>query len=159
MSTKQSSAANQEAPLDIFGDLLWVSLVHAYQQGGYVILEDHTEPQCGPPLHRHSREDEAFYILDGDYLFKVDGLQFTASAGSSATAPRGTAHTFQNIGTKTGRMLVLAQPAGVESFLPSRPAPSSAWRSQICPLSFPSSKSRARNPWAAARRPANSDNP
>ena len=116
MSTKQSSAAKQEAPLDMFGDLLWVRLVHADPEGGYVIVEDHTEPQCGPPLHRHSREDEAFYILEGDYLFEVDGVQFTASAGSSASAPRGTTHTFQNIGAKTGRMLVLAQPAGLENF-------------------------------------------
>src|SRR5579864_5548401 len=33
----------------------------------------HTPPQAGPPPHRHSREDESFYVLEGEYEFVLGG--------------------------------------------------------------------------------------
>lgn len=39
-----------------------------------------------------------------------------AGPGTFVYAPRGTAHTFRNLGSKTGRMLVAVQPAGLEKF-------------------------------------------
>src|SRR5258708_5127675 len=70
-----------------------------------------------PPLHRHSREDESFYILEGTYLFEVDGVQFTAGEGYYVFAPCGTIHAFQNAGATSGRLLIVVQPAGLEKFL------------------------------------------
>jgi uncharacterized cupin superfamily protein len=46
----------------------------------------------------------------------VDGAQFRASTGDALFAPRGTVHTFQNVGEEMGRMLVVLQPAGLEVF-------------------------------------------
>ena len=104
------------APLNIFGNQIRVKLAGADTDGNWAIMEDQAQPQAGPPLHRHSREDEWFYVLEGEYLFEVDGVQMRTCAGGSVYAPRGTAHTFQNVGATPGRMLVAVQPAGLDAF-------------------------------------------
>jgi len=103
-------------PLMIFGETMLVKLSGTDTEGSYAILENYTPPQAGPPLHRHSREDESFYIIEGEFLSEVDGTQLRASAGDALFAPRGTVHAFQNVGTEMGRMLVVVQPAGLELF-------------------------------------------
>jgi mannose-6-phosphate isomerase-like protein (cupin superfamily) len=55
-------------------------------------METVTRAQGGPPPHRQGRE-ESFYVLEGDYVFEVDGWEIVAGAGCSIFAPRGTAHT------------------------------------------------------------------
>ena len=70
----------------------------------------------GPPLHRHSGEDEWFYVLDGEITWEVDGQRFTGTAGTSAFAPRGTAHTYQNFRDETAHILVMETPAGLDRF-------------------------------------------
>jgi uncharacterized cupin superfamily protein len=103
-------------PINIFGEQISLKLAGADCDGGCTIIENVTPPKAGPPLHRHSREDEWFYVLEGDYLFEVDGKQMTVGPGSTAFAPRGTAHTFQNISSSHSRMIVVAQPAGMDIF-------------------------------------------
>ena len=102
--------------LNIFGDRIWIKLAGNDTDGNFAVMVGRTEPQSGPPLHRHLREDESFYVLEGEYLFEVDGKHIHASAGCSVFAPRGTAHTFQNVGNTPGRMLVMVQPAGLDAF-------------------------------------------
>jgi quercetin dioxygenase-like cupin family protein len=104
-------------PLEILGDQIWIKLAGADTGGSYAILEEVTQPRGGPPLHRHKREEESFYVLEGDYIFEVDGKRFPAGPGSSVFAPRGTAHAFRNVGKNAGRMLVMVQPAGLDDFL------------------------------------------
>lgn len=70
----------------------------------------------GPPLHRHSREDEWFYVLDGEITWEVDGKRHSGGPGSSAFAPRGTAHAFQNFRDETAHILVMVTPAGLDRF-------------------------------------------
>jgi mannose-6-phosphate isomerase-like protein (cupin superfamily) len=104
------------APLRIYSDQLKVKLSGADTAGACAIVESVTEPQSGPPLHRHTREDEHFYVLEGQFLFEIDGRRIPAGPGASLYAPRGTAHTFQNVGAAPGRLLVVSQPAGLDSF-------------------------------------------
>jgi uncharacterized cupin superfamily protein len=99
-----------------FGERISLKLSGADCNGGCTIFENVTPPKAGPPLHRHSRQDEWFYILEGDYLFEVEGKQMTAGPGCSAFAPRGTAHTFQNLSSSPSRMIVVSQPAGMDMF-------------------------------------------
>lgn len=103
-------------PLDIYGDILYFKVTGKDTQGKYAIMESLTPPQLGPPLHVHHREDESFYILEGDYLFEVDGKQQELHAGDFAWAPRDVPHCFQNIGQTTGRMIIVIEPAGIENF-------------------------------------------
>jgi quercetin dioxygenase-like cupin family protein len=105
-----------ESPLDILGDQVLLKLGGRDSAGQLTVMMGITPPKAGPPLHRHSREDESFYVLEGEYLFEVDGKQFHAGPGTFAFLPRGTAHTFQNVTDKPGKLLILTQPAGIEDF-------------------------------------------
>ncbi len=68
-------------------------------------------PQTGPPLHLHEREDEAFWILEGEVTFSVDGTKITAPTGSFVYGPRDVPHTFKNLTAKPARMLLIVTPA------------------------------------------------
>src|ERR1700680_1224304 len=110
----QPDETRGSAPLNMFGGVIWVKLAGTDTGGTYAITEGTTPPKGGPPLHRHSREDESFYILEGELFFEVDGKLHHAGPGCTVFAPRGTAHLFQNVGTTVGRMLSVVQPAGIE---------------------------------------------
>ena len=68
-----------------------------------------------PPLHIHEREDEAWYVLDGQMTFFVGDEVHRATAGSFVYAPMGIPHTF-TVDLEPTRVLVLATPAGFEHF-------------------------------------------
>lgn len=112
----RSEEARRAGVLHIFGDRVLVKLHGTDTAGNHAILDCRTEPQCGPPLHRHSREDESFFVVEGEYRFEIDGKELTAGPGGFVFAPLGTAHTFQNIGNSAGRMIIVVQPAGLEAF-------------------------------------------
>jgi quercetin dioxygenase-like cupin family protein len=73
--------------------------------GALTSIETINAPGFGPPLHRHP-ETEVFYVLEGRYLFEVDGTRFTVETGDVITAPGGAAHTFVNITDKPARQLI-----------------------------------------------------
>jgi oxalate decarboxylase/phosphoglucose isomerase-like protein (cupin superfamily) len=73
-------------------------------------------PKSGPALHTHLREDELWYVLDGDFRFKAGDAMLHASTGGMAFGPRGTPHCFQNTGDAPGRLLVITAPSGAERF-------------------------------------------
>jgi hypothetical protein len=79
-------------------------------------LEGRTRPLHGPPLHLHREQDEWWYIVEGEYKFEVDGQEIYASPGTIVFAPRGSRHTFQNIGTKPGRTITTVVPGGLDLF-------------------------------------------
>ena len=79
-------------------------------------LELVMEPGEGPGLHVHSREHELWYVLEGEFRFLLGDAMVHQPTGGLAFGPRGTPHTFQNIGTGTGRLLVITGPSGVEDF-------------------------------------------
>jgi uncharacterized cupin superfamily protein len=72
-------------------------------------IETINAPRFGPPLHRH-RETEVFYVLEGRYLFEVDGKRFTGETGDVVTAPGGCAHTFVNITSAPARQFIQILP-------------------------------------------------
>jgi uncharacterized cupin superfamily protein len=61
-------------------------------------------------LHRH-RETEVFRVLEGRYLYEVNGRRFEAAAGDLVSVPGGDAHAFVNITDKPARQLVMMLPA------------------------------------------------
>jgi quercetin dioxygenase-like cupin family protein len=85
-------------------------------------MEFNVAPGTGPVPHRHSREDESFYILDGLLEFRIGERIFTAGPGSFLFAPKGIPHTFKNVGTTPARALVIISPAGLEKFFDERRA-------------------------------------
>lgn len=73
------------------------------------ILETINAPGFGPPLHRHV-ETEVFRVMEGRYLYEVNGQRLEAGEGDVVSVPGGAAHTFVNITDKPARQLVLMLP-------------------------------------------------
>ena len=82
--------------------------------GKYALWEAVVSPGGGPPPHVHSREEEGFYVLEGEITFFVGDQRLIASAGMFANMPVGTPHSFKNEGGKPARMLISVAPAGLE---------------------------------------------
>jgi quercetin dioxygenase-like cupin family protein len=80
----------------------------------YALWEALVPPGGGPPPHVHSREEEGFYVLEGEITFTVDGERVVATAGTFANMPVGTPHSFRNESDKPARMLISVAPAGLE---------------------------------------------
>lgn len=66
-----------------------------------------------PPLHVHAREDEVFYVLEGEVLFQRGTERIEAAAGDAVVLPRGIQHGFA-LRSPEARMLVTTTPAGLE---------------------------------------------
>ncbi len=100
----------------VAGDLVTLKLAAQDTDGAFAVAEVTTPPQGGPPPHMHSREDETFYVLEGELEFMVDYRPIPVTAGSVVYGPRGILHTYKNVGTEPSRMLVTITPAGFEKF-------------------------------------------
>jgi quercetin dioxygenase-like cupin family protein len=84
--------------------------------GSYFIVEATVPPGGGPPPHYHTREEEGFYVLEGEVEFTADGEVVRAGPGTFLNLPRESRHHFRNVGERPARMLILCAPAGVEAF-------------------------------------------
>ena len=71
--------------------------------GKYAMWEALVPPGGGPPPHVHSREEESFYILEGEITFTIDGKPLVATAGMFANMPVGVPHSFKNESGKPDR--------------------------------------------------------
>jgi mannose-6-phosphate isomerase-like protein (cupin superfamily) len=74
-----------------------------------------TSIEAGPPLHVHDREDECFYILDGELSVRCGGEVFDAGAGSFVFLPRGRPHRFW-APARPARLLLIVAPGGIEDY-------------------------------------------
>jgi len=71
-------------------------------------------PGGGPPPHVHSREEESFYVLEGEITFRVGDEQLVATTGMFANMPVGTPHSFKNESSQPAKMIISVAPAGLE---------------------------------------------
>lgn len=65
----------------------------------------------GPPLHIHLKQDEIFFIVEGDYIFKVGEETFNLKQGDTIFLPRMVPHAFAQTSEK-GKMFFMFQPSG-----------------------------------------------
>ena len=88
-------------------------------------MEALVPPGGGPPPHVHTREDETFYVLEGEVEFLLGDELVQAGAGHFVNVPRGTVHRFTNTGTETARLVLTFTPAGIERWFEQtlEPAP------------------------------------
>jgi quercetin dioxygenase-like cupin family protein len=71
------------------------------------------EKGYGPPLHVHSREDEAMYVLEGQLRFRVGDDEIVAGPGTWVWQTRGVPHTF-TVESEGARALLIFAPGGLE---------------------------------------------
>lgn len=72
--------------------------------------------EAAPPPHVHTREDEAFFVLEGTVTIQSGNRTIKARAGSFVLSPKGAVHTFSNPEAEPARMQVISSPAGLENF-------------------------------------------
>jgi len=104
------------APLNVVGEPTLVKVAAADTGGAFALFHLTAPPLTGPPLHRHSREDEAFYVLEGELVFEVDGVRTTVGAGGVVYLPRGVTHRYQNFTKQDVQLLIAVTPGGFHDF-------------------------------------------
>jgi mannose-6-phosphate isomerase-like protein (cupin superfamily) len=72
-------------------------------------------PENGPPPHIHLREDESFWVLEGQFSVLLGEESLTAGPGAFVHVPKGTLHTYKNVGRTPGRLIVMLTPGGFEN--------------------------------------------
>ena len=79
--------------------------------GLYELFVQSASPGSGPPLHLHRESSESFYVIDGDFTFRLGEEDLAAGTGSTVFIPRGMPHTYTNVGSTEGRLLFWFTPA------------------------------------------------
>jgi quercetin 2,3-dioxygenase len=86
--------------------------VSARDTGGqFSVFEYEGFTKMGPDMHVHLKQDETFYILEGEYLFQVGEEKHTLKAGDTIFLPRNIPHTWLQL-TDKGKLMYMLQPAG-----------------------------------------------
>lgn len=99
-----------------FGALAEIKATAADTGGLMTIIEITEPPGSEAPLHVHYREDEAFWILEGDVTIQVGDTTVECHAGDYAFGPRGVPHRF-TVGDAGCRMLFILTPGGFEGLV------------------------------------------
>jgi len=119
----------------VVGDV-YRNLALGRQTGGvYTLHEIRVSPNNGPPPHIHSREDESFFVLEGEVDFQIGDEKITAQPGTFIQGPRGIAHSFKNNTQLPARMLVFITPSGFENFVNEFAQPVASFDSPAIPAS------------------------
>ena len=98
-----------------FGDVDILIKASAETTGGAFTLFEERDP-VDTPLHVHEREDELFYVLEGEHVFQVGEQELRAGPGGVVFAPRGVPHSQRRVVPRSGRVLILTAPGGLEGF-------------------------------------------
>jgi quercetin dioxygenase-like cupin family protein len=108
-----------EGPATWHLDALWTWKIPSSATGGSLSMAEQLLPRgSAPPLHRHTHEDEAWIVLDGEVSFFLDGEEHVTGPGCYVFGPRGRAHTYL-VRSETARMVILLLPGACEEFFHS----------------------------------------
>jgi quercetin dioxygenase-like cupin family protein len=100
-----------------WGEGLAVIKATGADTGGRIAIIEVTEPPGAvAPRHVHHKEDEGFWVLEGEVTFDVGGTTIVASAGDYAFGPRDIPHSYR-VGPDGCRMLFIVTPAGFEELV------------------------------------------
>jgi mannose-6-phosphate isomerase-like protein (cupin superfamily) len=91
----------------VLGDHYTFKLSSEESPGALAIVELTAFPKDGPPRHIHHREDESFYIVEGTFSVQAGDRTFGADPGAFVPIPKGTLHTYRNVGATLGRVLAI----------------------------------------------------
>jgi mannose-6-phosphate isomerase-like protein (cupin superfamily) len=100
----------------VFGGATILVRASAEATGGAFTLFEEVPPLVDTRLHVHERDDELFYVLEGEHVFRVGGRDHPAGPGGIVFAPRGVPHAQRRVVPGEGRLLVLTVPGGLDGF-------------------------------------------
>ena len=101
--------------IDLGGFAMTVKAAEDATGGGFSMLESSEPPGFGPPLHIHHDAAEAFYVLEGEYVFFLPSGEVRCPAGTLVYIPAGIEHGFR-VGAMAGRKLNIFVPAAMVGY-------------------------------------------
>jgi mannose-6-phosphate isomerase-like protein (cupin superfamily) len=130
----------KDGDLDFLGSIGARHLADGDETGGGLSVVEHPMPPraLAAPVHRHTREDEYSYVLEGRMGALLGDEVVIAEAGDFVFKPRNQWHTFWNAGDEPARILEIIAPAGFEQFfreLAALGGPAEAAPEQLAELS------------------------
>lgn len=92
--------------------------VRAAETRDLLTVIEHTLPpgRLAMPLHRHEREAETTWVLEGTLCVQIDKRVRRLGPGESIVKPAGVFHTFWNEGARPVRFLEMITPGGLEAY-------------------------------------------
>jgi quercetin dioxygenase-like cupin family protein len=97
-------------------NLARIRLAGANSGGSLAVVEVEGRRGNMPPLHLHRREEEAFYVLEGELSLHLPGRSLTLCAGEAFLPPKDVPHTYR-VESETARWLAIVTPAGFDDFV------------------------------------------
>jgi quercetin dioxygenase-like cupin family protein len=116
MTEAMATRAGQGEARWWFGGLAEIKATAEDTDGMLTIVEVTEPPGMEAPLHVHHREDEGFWILEGEVTLYVGDETIEASAGDFVWGPRDIPHRY-TVGPNGCRMLYICTPAGFENLV------------------------------------------
>jgi mannose-6-phosphate isomerase-like protein (cupin superfamily) len=107
--------AGERKPFDVLGMPLTMLCESGETGGAWSLFEEDVPHGMGPPPHRHDW-DEAYYIVDGEVDFEIDGKRVRSARGDFNYLPRNTVHGFKGASEAPARVLIFASPAHGSEF-------------------------------------------
>lgn len=116
LATEPSMAApGQGRAIWHMGALMVFKATSAQTGNQFWLAEQTSNAGYASPVHLHTREDEAFYVLDGTVSVEVGDTMHMLSAGAYAFAPRNIPHSYK-VESPQARWLVLGTPGGFDGW-------------------------------------------
>jgi quercetin dioxygenase-like cupin family protein len=112
----------------------WLA-TNAETGGAFLLFDDVMTRGKTTPLHSHPEVDETLYLLEGEILLSVDGLEQTLGRGGVAMVPRGVPHAFLVTAERT-RILFLETPGSSEAFYRGASEPLTPGLETSAPVDF-----------------------
>jgi quercetin dioxygenase-like cupin family protein len=97
------------------GGVLTVKVSSADSNGAFFALEDRVVRGKTTPLHMHPDEDEFIYVLDGEILVRIAGVEHRVGKGGMVFNPRGVPHSFL-VTSETAHLFAVQTPGTGERF-------------------------------------------
>lgn len=99
----------KDKTFDFHGAKFTIKVLTSETDYKYTVLDVIHPPNLGPALHKHPRGSETFYIVEGDYIFVLDGKSVGGKPGDTICVPKETPHRFE-VGPKGGHAIVISPP-------------------------------------------------
>ena len=122
---KSAAPSGRTQPLWFVDNLVHIHVDGDASGGALALLDERGRRGDMPPLHVHRRDEETFYVLEGELTLFVGGEQVALGPGQAALAPRDVPHAYR-VESEEAHWLVITTPAGFDAFVrevaePARP--------------------------------------
>jgi mannose-6-phosphate isomerase-like protein (cupin superfamily) len=129
----------------VFGPGTVIVRASAATTGGALSIIEEVPPLLDTPLHTHSKEDELFYILEGEHIVERGDEEIRVGPGDAVFLPRGVPHSQRRVVPGQGRHLAVCTPAGLEEFF--RDLARADEEGRLSPAAYAAASERAGITW------------